>query len=68
MYVYVCVCMCVYVCVCFCPELLQSLENMPCTLQTLFYTTKGKLALAGFLSSTEIYTIKWLSKGREEEE
>ena len=29
--------------------MLQSLEGMPCTLQTLFYTTKGKLALAGFL-------------------
>ena len=48
--------------------MLQSLEGMPCTLQTLFYTTKGKLALAGFLSSTKICTMKWLQKDREKED
>lgn len=40
----------------------QDLRGIPCTLQILYYTTKGRLALADFLSSTGICTMKWLQK------
>ena len=48
--------------------MLQSLEGLPCTLQILFYTTKGKQALADFLGSTEICIMKWLQKDQKEKE
>jgi ribonuclease HI len=36
-----------------------ALEGLPLSLQTLFCTSKGKAALAGFLLETEICTAKW---------
>jgi ribonuclease HI len=38
----------------------EALKGLPLSLQTLFCTSKGKAALAGFLLDTEVCTARWL--------
>jgi hypothetical protein len=46
-------------------EMRKALKGLPLTLQTLFCTTRGREALEGFLTSTEICTAKWIRETLE---